>query len=142
VIEKACPLLVPLVEEGWIEHPVTAEVVDIYLSELQREAADSGLAPDTLVLGCTHYPLLRGVIEAAVGRLWRDNPLQVIDSAEATAREVEAQLGAIPPQDSADNSVGPVALFYATDSVAKFRQLGTRFLGQPISEVQLVDLGG
>ena len=142
VIEKACPLLVPLVEEGWIEHPVTAEIVDIYLSELQREAADSGLAPDTLVLGCTHYPLLRGVIEAAVGRLWRDNPLQVIDSAEATAREVEAQLGAIPPQDSADNSVGPVALFYATDSVAKFRQLGTRFLGQPISEVQLVDLGG
>ena len=142
VIEKACPLLVPLVEEGWIEHPVTAEIVDIYLSELQREAADSGLAPDTLVLGCTHYPLLRGVIEAAVGRLWRDNPLQVIDSAEATAREVEAQLGAILPQDSADNSVGPVALFYATDSVAKFRQLGTRFLGQPISEVQLVDLGG
>jgi len=142
VIEKACPLLVPLVEEGWIEHPVTAEIVDIYLSELQREAADSGLAPDTLVLGCTHYPLLRGVIEAAVGRLWRDNPLQVIDSAEATAREVEAQLGAILPLDSADNSVGPVALFYATDSVAKFRQLGTRFLGQPISEVQLVDLGG
>jgi len=138
-IEKACPLLVPLVEEGWIEHSVTAEVVDIYLSELHREAADLGLDPDTLVLGCTHYPLLRGVIEAAVGRLWRERPLRVIDSAEATAREVAGRLGATP---AAGDAEGLVPRFYATDSVAKFRQLGSRFLGRPISEVQLVDLGG
>ena len=58
-LEKACPLLVPLVEEGWTNHPVTAEVIEIYLNELRSEAGERGLNPDTLVLGCTHYPLLR-----------------------------------------------------------------------------------
>jgi len=62
-LEKACPLLVPLVEEGWTEHPVTAEVIGIYLAELVDEAAALGMNPDTLVLGCTHYPLLRRLIE-------------------------------------------------------------------------------
>ena len=65
-LEKACPLLVPLVEEGWTDHPVTAEVIDIYLNELRAEAAAQGISPDTLVLGCTHYPLLRPLIERAV----------------------------------------------------------------------------
>src|SRR6201999_2620988 len=62
-VEKACPLLVPLVEEGWIEHPVTREVAAIYLDDLLSHAATAGMAADTLVLGCTHYPLLRAVIE-------------------------------------------------------------------------------
>ena len=80
-LEKACPLLVPLVEEGWTDHPVTAEVIDVYLNELRAEAAAQGLNPDTLVLGCTHYPLLRPLIErrGAAGR-------EVIDSAEAAAQ--------------------------------------------------------
>ncbi len=91
-LEKACPLLVPLVEEGWIDHPVTAEVVGIYLSELHQQAAEAGLRPDTIVLGCTHYPLLREVIEAAVAKLWPGQPPRIIDSAEATAREVGRQL--------------------------------------------------
>jgi glutamate racemase len=65
-IEKACPLLVPLVEEGWIEHPVTAEVLRVYTAELMEQARESGLDADTLVLGCTHYPLLRTQIEKAV----------------------------------------------------------------------------
>ncbi len=65
-LEKACPLLVPLVEEGWTNHPVTAEVIRIYLDELNAEAAAQGLNPDTLVLGCTHYPLLRPLIDRAV----------------------------------------------------------------------------
>jgi len=101
-IEKACPLLVPLVEEGWTgpaqaadplnqssaaqtasappQVGVTAEVIRIYLAELLAESAAAGLNPDSLVLGCTHYPLLRPLIEAAV-------PLgmQVIDSAESAA---------------------------------------------------------
>src|SRR5580698_9202033 len=79
-VEKACPLLVPLVEEGWIDHPVTAEVVRIYLSELLAEAAEAGQSPDTLVLGCTHYPLLRSVFERAL-----PEGIRVVDSAEATA---------------------------------------------------------
>ena len=79
-IEKACPLLVPLVEEGWTDHPVTAEVIEIYLNELRSEAAERGLNPDTLVLGCTHYPLLRTLFEHAV------RPgAKVIDSAESAA---------------------------------------------------------
>jgi glutamate racemase len=79
-LEKACPLLVPLVEEGWTNHPVTAEVFRIYLKELLNEAATAGLNPDVLVLGCTHYPLLRPLIEAAV-----PTGMKVIDSAEAAA---------------------------------------------------------
>ena len=80
-IEKACPLLVPLVEEGWTDHPVTAEVIEIYLNELRSEAAERGFNPDTLVLGCTHYPLLRTLFEQAV------RPgAKVIDSAESAAQ--------------------------------------------------------
>ena len=141
-VEKACPLLVPLVEEGWIDHPVTAEVVRIYLSELHRQAAEADLTPDALVLGCTHYPLLREVIEAAVAELWPDRPPRVIDSAEATATEVERQLAATAGTFAVANPNPSPPRFFATDSVAKFRKLGTSFLGRPIGDVQLVDLGG
>jgi glutamate racemase len=142
-LEKACPLLVPLVEEGWIDHAVTAEVVRLYLSELHQQAAEACLQPDTIVLGCTHYPLLRPVIEAAVAKLWPGAPPRVIDSAEATANEVERQLAAHTVVKNATTThLSPPTSFFATDSVAKFCQLGTRFLGQPIGEVKLVDLGG
>jgi glutamate racemase len=142
-LEKACPLLVPLVEEGWIDHPVTTEVVGIYLSELHQQAAEAGLHPDTIVLGCTHYPLLRQVIEAAVAKLWPGQPPRIIDSAEATAREVERQLADFATAETAcPSDIPPPASFFATDSVAKFRQLGMRFLDQAIGEVKLVDLGG
>src|ERR1019366_7568150 len=80
VLEKACPLLVPLVEEGWTDHPVTAEVIQIYLAELNTDAAIAGLNPDTLLLGCTHYPLLRPLLARGVPA-----GMRVIDSAEATA---------------------------------------------------------
>ncbi len=133
-LEKACPLLVPLVEEGWIDHPVTAEVLAIYLAELLRSAASAGLQPDTLVLGCTHYPLLRAQIEKALAE---HAALAVIDSAEVTAAQVAERLGA------GDAGAGTgTRRFYATDSVEKFRTLGSRFLGHPIGEVRLVDLGG
>lgn len=132
-IEKACPLLVPLVEEGWTDHPVTAEVIRIYLSELLAQAETAGLKPDTLVLGCTHYPLLRAPIEAAV-----PTGMRVIDSAQATADRVARTLG---PQAQQNGEQG-VRRFFATDSVAKFRSLGSRFLGSPIEKVDLVDLGG
>lgn len=128
--EKACPLLVPLVEEGWIDHPVTLEVLRIYLSELQQQAQAAELKPDTLVLGCTHYPLLRKQIEHAVPTL------RVIDSAEVTATQVADALG-----EQGQTGSG-LRRFFATDSVAKFRRLGTRFLGQEIDGVGLVDLGG
>ncbi|HEX3660894.1 MAG TPA: glutamate racemase [Acidobacteriaceae bacterium] len=132
VIEKACPLLVPLVEEGWTEHPVTNEVVRIYMDELMEQAAAANLKADTLVLACTHYPLLRETIERAVPQAVR-----VIDSAEVTAQQVAVQLGSV-----VQSAGQPKVQFFATDSVAKFKDLGTRFLGQAIPAVRLVDLGG
>ncbi len=132
-LEKACPLLVPLVEEGWIEHPVTTEVLRIYISELMDEARAGALEPDTLVLGCTHYPLLRTQIERAVPQT-----LRVIDSAQVTADQVAQMLGS---GNGAGNSE-PRARFFATDSVTKFSVLGSRFLGRAIGKVDLVDLGG
>ncbi len=129
-IEKACPLLVPLVEEGWIEHAVTAEVLRIYLTELMEQERGARLDADTLVLGCTHYPLLRAQIEAAAPKR-----LRVIDSAEVTAEQVRKKLGT---GDGAGSR--GAARFFATDSVKKFRALGSRFLGREIDDVELVDL--
>jgi glutamate racemase len=136
-LEKACPLLVPLVEEGWVDHPVTAEVVRIYLTELLQQAQESDLDPDTLVLGCTHYPLLRPMMEAALSPA-----IRVIDSAQATASQAAQQLAGHRFAGGKTGSSSCSCRFFATDSVAKFRNLGTRFLGSPIHEVELVDLGG
>jgi glutamate racemase len=136
-LEKACPLLVPLVEEGWTNHRVTAEVVRIYFEELSAEAAAQGLNPDTLVLGCTHYPLLKPLIEQVIPA-----DMKVIDSAESAADKLvmflSRDLGAPPAPASAD----PILRFFATDSVEKFERLGSRFLGRPVGKVGLVDLGG
>jgi glutamate racemase len=139
-IEKACPLLVPLVEEGWIDHPVTREVAAIYLNDLLAQSAAAGMTADTLVLGCTHYPLLRAVIEETLRlhdgqRYDQGQKVRVIDSAQVTAAQVAARL-------ALDDGAGrePEVRFYATDSVAKFRTLGTRFLGRAIDGVELVDL--
>ena len=133
-VEKACPLLVPLVEEGWIEHAVTEQVVRIYLEEMLRESEAAGLRPDALVLGCTHYPLLRPVLERAVPA-----GVAVIDSAEATAARVAEAMAA--RVQAGARGAGSIRCF-ATDSVAKFERLGSRFLGQPVGRVELVDLGG
>ena len=128
--EKACPLLVPLVEEGWIDHPVTAEVLRIYLLEALAEAPNA----NTLLLGCTHYPRLKPLIETTLHNL--HHPMHIIDSALATAQAVAAHL---PPLTSTQ----PTTIdFYATDSIEKFQHLGTSFLGQPLKEVKLLDLGG
>jgi glutamate racemase len=128
--EKACPLLVPLVEEGWIDHPVTADVLRIYLREALAEAPDA----QTLVLGCTHYPLLRPLIERTLAEL--DHPMHIVDSATATAK---AAATVLPPAAAA---TATQCTFYATDSIEKFQRLGTSFLGQPLPEVHLIDLGG
>jgi glutamate racemase len=136
-IEKACPLLVPLVEEGWTDHPVTAEVIEIYLNELRAEAAAHGLRPDTLVLGCTHYPLLRNLFDHAV------RPgVRVIDSAESTA-QAAIKLFNRPTKTHASGASAQTEVHcFATDSVDKFERLGSRFLGRPVGNVTLVDLGG
>jgi glutamate racemase len=130
--EKACPLLVPLVEEGWTDHAVTSQVMDVYLDEAAQQASAAGLHPDALVLGCTHYPLLRALFESKVaGRM------QVIDSADVTAARVYEIVGAGAKYKSA----APALEFFVTDSAKRFQTLGSRFLARPIHSVELVDLG-
>ena len=128
--EFACPLLVPLVEEGWIDHPVTREVLRIYLTE-----ALARCSPRAVLLGCTHYPLIAAQIERGLRELGSD--AVVIDSAEATASAVAGVL-----HSSAPASTPATLTCYATDSVEKFQRLGSHFLGQPIAEVRHLDLGG
>jgi glutamate racemase len=130
--EKACPLLVPLVEESWTNHAVTREVTKIYLDEAMAGAALAGLDPDSIVLGCTHYPLLRPLFAELV-----PSTIRIVDSAESIASRVAADF----PAAAAENNASECS-FFATDSVNKFRALGERFLGRTIPSVQLVDLGG
>jgi glutamate racemase len=134
-LEKACPLLVPLVEEGWTGHPVTAEVIEIYLNELRAEAVAKGMNPDTLVLGCTHYPLLRRLFEGAM------RPgAKVIDSAEAVAQAAVRLFNGRAA--AGGNAAETEVRCFATDSVEKFQRLGSRFLDRPVGHVELIDLGG
>ncbi|MGA8866002.1 MAG: glutamate racemase [Candidatus Sulfotelmatobacter sp.] len=133
--EKACPLLVPLVEEGWVEHPVTEQVAQIYL----REAfADGFHDADVLLLGCTHYPLLKSVLRRVAPA-----HVTIVDSAESTAGAVVQELETLLPPSAnprEERRALPRLRFFATDSVEKFRRLGQRFLGHPVEDVQHVDL--
>ena len=143
-LEQACPLLVPLVEEGWAgdspHHSVTAQVIRIYLDELLKDAATADLRPDTLLLGCTHYPLLRPLIEEVLMQI-APAGMRVIDSAEATAAEA-ARLFHLGSAGGAQPNCGAEVNCFATDSAEKFERLGSRFLGCPTGKVELVDLGG
>lgn len=132
--EKACPLLVPLVEEGWVEHPVTEEVARIYLAEA---FADGFGDADTMVLGCTHYPLLKILLDRVT-----PEHVSIVDSAESTARAVASRLRQLVPAtgDGEERRSLSRLKFFATDSVEKFRRLGERFLRHPIEDVQHVDL--
>jgi glutamate racemase len=154
-LEKACPLLVPLVEEGWVASPVTndsmalqtsaatkqqavtADVVRIYVEELRADAHAMSMEPDSLVLGCTHYPLLKPVIEGLI-----PPTIKIIDSAAAAANELVMHLSRDRHALAAPASSGTRLCFFATDSVEKFERLGSRFLGRQVNNVQLVDLGG
>ena len=133
--EKACPLLVPLVEEGWVEHAVTEQVAQIYL----REAfADGFNDADVLVLGCTHYPLIKPLLRRVA-----PSHVSIVDSAESTARVVAGRLQNLlppPPVDKQERRARPRLRFFATDSVERFRRLGERFLTHAIENVEHVDL--
>lgn len=132
--EKACPLLVPLVEEGWTDHPVTRQVAEIYLQDaFDRRDHRS----DVLLLGCTHYPLIRSLLREIV-----PPKVSIVDSAESTAVALAKQLGLVAPPATAAGATQPTFRFFVTDSVQKFRRLGAGFLGHPVDNVEHVDLGG
>jgi len=160
-LEKACPLFVPLVEEGWIEHPVTEQVARIYLGEATAQSPDGA---DVLVLACTHYPLIAPLLRRVV-----PESMQIVDSAESTARVVKQMVDEnlmCHPERGEDSSsstchpersepVGercrrtPIVAgssqhrtfrYYVTDSVDKFKRLATLFLGRQVDNVEHVDL--
>ena len=132
--EKACPLLVPLVEEGWVEHPVTEQVASIYLKEAFGDGFQSA---DVLVLGCTHYPLIKPVLRRVAPK-----HVTIVDSAESTAHVVCGKLEVEPlnTPDAPERRQHPRIRFFATDSVEKFKRLGPQFLGHAIENVEHVDL--
>jgi len=122
VIESAAPLFVPLAEEGWANTHVAREVAEIYLEPL----IDAGI--DTLVLGCTHYPILRATIEQIVG-----GAVAIVDSAETTARCVAA---ALPHATNGE----PQYTFLVTDAEERFRRIASEFLEREVERLELVDL--
>jgi glutamate racemase len=123
VIESAAPLFVPLAEEGWANTHVAREVAEIYLAPL----IDEGI--DTLVLGCTHYPILRGTIEGVVG-----DAIAIVDSAETTAACVKAMVG------TSTNGAAPEHHFLVTDAEERFRKIAAEFLSREIASLELVSL--
>ncbi len=130
-VEKACPLFVPLVEEGWTDSSVTEQVAAIYLQEALASSAET---PSVLLLGCTHYPLLRPLLQRTVQQLLGDVP--IVDSAEATARQAALLL----PTAAKAGQQEPALHVLATDSPAKFQRLGARFLHRTLPEVEHVEL--
>jgi glutamate racemase len=137
VIERACPLFVPLAEEGWADADVAGTVAETYLKDLRSSI-------DTLVLGCTHYPILRNVIHETVGE-----QVELIDSGEATAIEVKSLL---KEKALARSTPGTGALerhlcddldhFYVTDAAERFARVAERFLGSKPARLEAVEVWG
>ena len=137
VIERACPLFVPLAEEGWADEEVARAVAETYLKDLRSSI-------DTLVLGCTHYPILKSVIQESVGA-----QVELIDSGEATAVEVKSLL---KTKGLAGSSSGTGALerqlcddldhFYVTDAAERFARVAERFLGSKPARLEAVEVWG
>jgi glutamate racemase len=137
VVERACPLFVPLAEEGWADEEVARAVAETYLKDLRSSI-------DTLVLGCTHYPILKSVIQESVGA-----PVALIDSGEATAVEVKSLL---KEKGLAGSPSGSGALerqlcddldhFYVTDAAERFARVAERFLGSKPARLEAVEVWG
>jgi glutamate racemase len=128
VEQRACPLFVPLVEEGWCDHPAADLIAREYLTPFT--AAGVG----TLVLGCTHYPLLKPLLQRVMGP-----DVRLIDSGEETARVVASALrerGLEAPVGAPDTH-----RFVVSDDEARFRQVGARFIGDRLARAEVVPLG-
>lgn len=127
IYEKACPLFVPLAEEGWIDHKSTELIAKEYLTELKEKNIDS------LILGCTHYPILANVIQKVVGK-----NVKLIDSGTPAAKLVEDYLNG---RGLRNQSVQHgVAEFYVSDVPTKFKEIAERFLGKKLTHLHKVEL--
>ena len=138
VIERACPLFVSLAEEGWAETDVARSIAAEYLQELKTNKVG------TVVLGCTHYPILRGVIQETLG-----DDVDLIDSGQAAARDVEALLvernfsrSSAGDRASDRNLCDDLDHFYVTDAAERFSRVAERFLGSAPSSLEAVEVWG
>ena len=127
VFPKPCPLFVPLAEEGWLHGSVPRQVADTYLAELLQNNID------TLVLGCTHYPLLKEIIQETAGP-----GVALVDSAQATSSAVAETLDGLDLERSPN--LPPEYTFLVTDAPDNFARVGEKFLGRAISPVEWVDV--
>jgi glutamate racemase len=125
IYTRACPLFVPLAEEGWVDNDVTRQTAALYLASLRQSRID------TLVLGCTHYPLLAATIAEYLGP-----EVQLVDSATETAREVERTLAA--HHLARTEGVGS-ASFFVTDVPDRFTKIGGRFLGAAVDSAVRIE---
>jgi glutamate racemase len=132
VVARACPLFVPLVEEGWLDAEATRLIAREYLTPLQAAGID------TLVLGCTHYPLLKPLLADVLGP-----DVVLIDSAHETAAEIARVLDAtgLLRQAAGDAGATPTHRFIASDAADNFLRFGQRFLGSAIECVETLTLG-
>ena len=131
VIAKACPLFVPLAEEGWVDGPIVEAIARRYLAEL----FDSPQHPDTLLLGCTHFPVLQSVLRTVVG-----DSVTIVDSAHTTAMAVQRLL-AERGMTTINQRPGSKVRFLATDGRERFARVAAHFLDEPIAaeSVELID---
>jgi glutamate racemase len=128
VVERACPLLVPIVEEGWLDHQATKLITREYVLPLLSHGID------TLVLGCTHYPLLKPLLGEVMGP-----GVTLIDSAEQTAASVAQALAASTLHAPTDAPGG--LHLVVSDAPEQFEKLAARFLGRELPELEVVALG-
>lgn len=128
VFSKACPLFVPLVEEGWTEHRATEMIALEYLFPLMTQKID------TLVLGCTHYPLLKPILRDVT-----KGTVRLIDSAEATAAAVKVMLTEQKLLNT--NTQNPNVQFFVSDAPDKFTSIGEKFFGRTLGVVKKVSIG-
>lgn len=126
IVEKACPLFVSLVEEGFLNGEITKSVIKYYLTSVIKEK------PSCLVLGCTHYPILKDLIEEEIGV-----DIRIIDSGVETAGAVKNYLEEYEMLKSGTNKGNEI--FFVSDDTERFRELGGKFLGKPIENVAIVD---
>lgn len=136
VMQAGCPLFVPLAEEGWTHEAETYSIAEKYLLRMRE------FSPDALVLGCTHYPILRDVIQQTVGA-----GVKLVDSGEATAGEVAALLEekglANPNAVSGERRLcDDLDHFYVTDAADRFARVATRFLGTQPSKLEAIEVYG
>lgn len=131
VFSHACSLFVPLAEEGWLHHDVTRQISEEYLKTFE------GTGIDTLVMGCTHYPLLSSTIQQAIDRVM-GYPVHLIDSGVETAKLARNIL--LEKQLLTNTTQRPVHKFCVTDLPKNFMQVGERFLGSKMEDVETVNV--